>query len=136
MKALVVRQPWAGLIACGEKNIENRSWQTSYRGPLAICAGKKLDTSRAEAEDLYKQYNVTQTGTGVVVCIVDLIGIVAEDGDTAFTGDLPDSITNLDDTWFIGPFGWVLANPRPVQPVAVTGRLGLFDLPDTLINIG
>ncbi len=49
MKALTICQPYAEMIACGEKTIENRTWPTSYRGPLAIHAGK----SRAwlEAED-------------------------------------------------------------------------------------
>lgn len=134
MKALVVRQPWAGLIACGEKNIENRTWQTSYRGPLAICAAKKLDTSPAEARKLFDDFGVKQTGTGVLVCVVDLLGIVEDDGDS-FSGDLPDSVTSLNDDWFSGPYGWVLANPRPVKPMPVTGRLGLFEIPDNLVTM-
>ena len=43
MKALTVRQPWASLIAAGVKTIETRSWATSFRGPLAIHAGKRWD---------------------------------------------------------------------------------------------
>lgn len=42
MKALTLWQPWASLIALGEKRIETRCWQTSYRGELAIHAAKKL----------------------------------------------------------------------------------------------
>ena len=38
MKALTLTQPWATLIALGQKRIETRSWATSYRGPLAIHA--------------------------------------------------------------------------------------------------
>ena len=34
MKALSVHQPFAGLIASGEKTIETRRWPTSYRGDL------------------------------------------------------------------------------------------------------
>lgn len=40
MKTLTLHQPWASLIAAGVKTIETRSWSTSYRGPLAIHAGK------------------------------------------------------------------------------------------------
>lgn len=40
MKALTVRQPYAHLIAIGEKRVENRSRQTGHRGPLVIHAGK------------------------------------------------------------------------------------------------
>jgi hypothetical protein len=39
MKALTVRQPWASLIACGEKTIQTSPKPTSYRGPIAIHAG-------------------------------------------------------------------------------------------------
>lgn len=41
MKALVVRQPWAGRIARGDKTIELRSWATKYRGPVIIIAGSR-----------------------------------------------------------------------------------------------
>ena len=43
MKALTVRLPWANLIANRIKFVELRSWQTAYRGPLAIHAGKTVD---------------------------------------------------------------------------------------------
>lgn len=42
MKVLTLTQPWATLVAIGAKRIETRSWSTSYRGPLAIHAGKRL----------------------------------------------------------------------------------------------
>lgn len=42
MRALTLTQPWATLVAIGAKHIETRSWATSYRGPLAIHAGKGL----------------------------------------------------------------------------------------------
>lgn len=37
--ALTISQPYASLIASGEKWIENRTWPTAYRGTLAIHAG-------------------------------------------------------------------------------------------------
>ena len=43
MKAVTIYQPWASLIAAGLKTIETRTWATSYRGPLAIHAGKTVD---------------------------------------------------------------------------------------------
>lgn len=41
MKAITLWQPWASLLACGAKQYETRSWETSYRGPIAIHAAKK-----------------------------------------------------------------------------------------------
>ena len=43
MKALTLYQPWATLVAIGEKKIETRPWSTNYRGPLAIHAGKNRE---------------------------------------------------------------------------------------------
>jgi hypothetical protein len=42
MKALSLWQPWASLVALGEKRIETREWATKYRGELAIHATAKL----------------------------------------------------------------------------------------------
>lgn len=42
MKAITLTQPWATLVAIGAKQLETRSWQTKYRGPLAIHAGQGL----------------------------------------------------------------------------------------------
>ena len=44
-KALTIAQPWATLVAIGAKQIETRSWQTNYRGDIAIHAGKGLVAS-------------------------------------------------------------------------------------------
>ena len=38
MKVLSVKVPWAYYLAAGIKDVENRSWNTSYRGPFAIHA--------------------------------------------------------------------------------------------------
>lgn len=40
IKCLTLSQPYATLVAIGAKWIETRSWETLYRGPLAIHAAK------------------------------------------------------------------------------------------------
>lgn len=40
MKAITIWQPWASLKAINAKEFETRGWATSYRGPIAIHAGK------------------------------------------------------------------------------------------------
>lgn len=42
MKAITITEPWATLVAIGAKQIETRSWPTSYRGPIAIHAAKGM----------------------------------------------------------------------------------------------
>ena len=41
MKTLSIRQPFASLICRGIKTIENRTWNTAYRGKLLIHASGK-----------------------------------------------------------------------------------------------
>ena len=41
-RALTVKQPWASLLVAGIKTVENRTWTTKYRGPLAIHAALSI----------------------------------------------------------------------------------------------
>lgn len=50
MRCLSIRQPWAWLICAGKKTIENRVWQTAYRGTIAIHAS----TTKSEVGRLKK----------------------------------------------------------------------------------
>lgn len=59
MKAISLWEPWASLIRTGAKTYETRSWATSYRGELLICASKKRDP---EAMDIYLQLTDYQRG--------------------------------------------------------------------------
>ena len=43
---------------------------------------------------------------------------------------LIDVVTFADDVWFVGPYGWVLDNVRPICPVQCSGQQRLFKLPD------
>lgn len=47
MKTFSLMQPWAMLVALGAKRLETRSWQTHYRGPLAIHASGHLSFENA-----------------------------------------------------------------------------------------
>jgi hypothetical protein len=43
VRALTLRQPWAWAVAHAGKDVENRTWGTSWRGLLGIHAGTTLD---------------------------------------------------------------------------------------------
>lgn len=42
MLALSLRQPWAWLVVHGGKDIENRVWSTTRRGPILLHAAKGM----------------------------------------------------------------------------------------------
>jgi len=76
LKAITLWQPWASLMAFGDKKIETRSWHTRYRGPLAIHAAKKIVPytnieilSAIESHGL----NCRKLPTGAVLAICELV---------------------------------------------------------------
>jgi hypothetical protein len=97
---------------------------------LAIYASLTVEKEACRAHGL----DPDQLSAGVVIGLVDLVGIVKLDqaGYVASTGQ------HLSGRHYQEPlFGWELANPRPLpKPVPARGRLMLFevDLPDTEIS--
>ncbi len=136
MRALTILQPYAYLIglsaeAPDAKRIENRTWATSYRGPLCIHAGKSkacLSEHRAGSRgDLVY---------GAVTAVADLVDCVRlEDLPTAPMPDRPLWPWYRDDPHAFGPYCWLLANVRRLPtPVPMPGALGLWrpDMPKAL----
>lgn len=129
MKCLTVRQPWAWAMFEAGKDVENRSWSTNYRGPLAIHVSKRLiNTELNDAVDFMRRMTMPtknllmtrkmlegQLGHIIgVVDLVDCLGGCAESGSQ----------------WAIpGQYHWVLVNPRRARPVPIVGQLGLFECP-------
>lgn len=81
LKVLSLIQPWATLIALGEKKIETRSWKTNYRGELYIHAGKKLDSSICNHEP----FRTVLSNHGIIFPLPS--GYIHD--YNAFTGDIP-----------------------------------------------
>lgn len=52
IRALSIRQPWADLILHGPKDVENRSWNTTYRGPFWIHAPNRVELLVVQTEPI------------------------------------------------------------------------------------
>lgn len=116
MRALSVKQPWAELIASGRKRIELRTWSTTYRGPLLICASGQAARSPS-AEPWLALHDALPLG--VAVCIVNLFDILSPGGFAAVGACCASSPRE---------FGWLLSNPIRVSARAVKGKLGLYEV--------
>lgn len=134
IKAITVWQPWASLIAAGVMRHTTRDWPTDYRGPIAICAGRRLSVAGAPHElcrqALGRHWDRT-TVTGAVLAIAQLthciecqhvrLGLTRAD---LAAGDFSH-----------GRYAWRLQEVRAFKtPIPVTGRQGLFSWtpPDNL----
>lgn len=124
--ALSVRQPWAHAIVYLSKNIENRDWYARHparryrpNGPVCIHAAQGM--TKAEYEDAAefiekisgmpcpKPHELTR---GAIIGTVEIV----------------DGVTHSYSPWFMGSYGLVLANAKPLTvPIRAKGELGFFD---------
>ena len=131
MKTLTVKQPWAGLIVTGLKDIENRTWKTNYRGKLLIHASKAYNKKeRIETEDFICRNILTK---GELSNLRNDDGTIrhycGEYGTIIGEVELIDCVRNHSSNWAEKDvWNWVLANPIKYDtPIEVKGKLGLWE---------
>ncbi len=122
MQALSVQQPWAELISSGRKTIELRSWSTGHRGDLLICAGQRFDVRGSH-------HRVDGPG-GVARAVVDLYEIRPATIDDAEAGGVTAEQMHGELLRCAAKgqtlYAWLLRDVRAVEPVRISGKLGLF----------
>lgn len=104
MKAISIQQPWANMIAAGEKTIETRTWSTQYRGEILIVSSKKPD--------------IPPAGYALAVAtLVECRPMSVLDEPAAQCRKTPNAVA------------WVLVNVRRLKtPFPVQGELGVFEV--------
>ena len=129
MKCLSLRPVWAWAVIFGGKTIENRTWKTDYRGPLAIHASGSMqgaDDAAAEVTRICGTEVPYTLDCGAVIGVVDLADCL----------DAAAPLKRADARWASrGCYHWVLRNPRPCRPFDVKGKLRLWDIPSTRIKL-
>ena len=110
MKAITIRQPWASLIADGRKTIETRTRQISYRGPLAIMAGKTADF------DACARFGIPPTTVplGRILAVAELVDCrpMTEVDNAAAMTEYPPALAGV----IPGMYAWILKNVRRIRP--------------------
>lgn len=148
MKAITIKQPWATLIALGEKRFETRSWQTKHRGKIAIHVGKTID--KQAFDEVTIMATLLKHGikshedlpTGAVIATVDLIEChkVTSNYYSMYEEEKAGTDKGLliegDEWWFgdytEGRYAWELANVKPLhEPIPAKGQLSLWEWQET-----
>jgi hypothetical protein len=146
MRGLSLTQPWATLVALGEKAIETRSWSTPYRGPLLIQAAKGFPK---DCQHLCWRApfagaligggfdRAEQLPRGAIVAVARLAWVLSTD---LFVDErLPRSYSIAGNEFAFGDFsagrfGWVLQDVQRLKtPVPCKGSLGLWAVPPDVI---
>jgi hypothetical protein len=132
--ALSIQQPYAQWLAhpgqfvnagIRPKTIENRTWTTRYRGQMLIHASTTFDDDAIEywvgrCPELEHVIPLEERAypKGALVGIAELVEVVHQSTDP----------------WFVGPYGFVLANARALEPISYRGQLKLFPVPSYLLH--
>lgn len=106
MKALSIHPYWAGQIFIGKKTIEVRTWKTYYRGEILICSTNKKWKG---------------TIPGHALCTVQLRDVVP------FTKKHLQASGMKPGEMIENAYAWLLEDVRPIRPVPVKGKLGLWE---------
>ena len=105
MKAISIKQPWASLVASGEKTIETRRWPTKYRGDLVIVSS------------LLPKIDNLPLGQAIAIAeIYDCRPMCKDDEKNACCEIYPNA------------FSWHLRNIRYFAPFKIKGHLSLYDV--------
>lgn len=134
MKCLTIRQPWATLIALGEKQIETRTWRTAHRGELAIHAGMQVNKAICRTEPYQSLlarhgYTADNLPTGKIIAvsrIADCCEVTPELAQQGWPGGNEYVFGNYAE----GRYAWKLEEVVPlVHPIPAKGRLGFWEYP-------
>jgi ASCH domain-containing protein len=119
VKIISVRQPWAGLIVHGIKDVENRTWPTRYRKPFLIHAALRTDAVTAdEIERRFAARVPLDLPLGAIVGVATIV----------------DCVRKHPSKWFQGPHGFALTDARPLPFLKYKGALSLRDAPEELLQ--
>ena len=152
VKIISVRQPWAWLIVAGHKDIENRTWRTSYRGSLLIHASQAMEENdfpvQREWIKTWNEYLIAGDESPIVIpedlprgAIVGAVNLTDVWGDGVNTSvntvthpRMADEIKHAQDNpWFEGPYGFEMADAVEfAEPIPWRGQLGIRDVSDAL----
>lgn len=134
MRALTWRHPFAELMFYGK--IETRTRQTSYRGPVLICAGKSLFTKQEFINICGNQYervngifqahkNEILESRGYAIGVADLVDcreMTKEDEQKCFV------------QYEENRYCWIFDKPKMIEPFEFKGALGWTLLTEEFIN--
>jgi hypothetical protein len=124
VKALSIKQPWAWLEVNGYKPIENRNTLKNFRGTFLIHAGMKFDKNVFHF--LYVQDIFEEVQTAHQNMPEQLNDARYNYGGIIGYAEIYDCVTESDSPWFIGKYGLMIRNPKPLPFTTCKGKLSFF----------
>lgn len=130
LRAISLWEPYALLVALGEKLHETRHWSTEYRGLLAIHAAKRWTRDEQALWQNFKFSNnrlrrmEANPPLGAMLCIVRLVNVYRTDQRRWAISEKE----RLYGNWQPGRFAWELQLLEVFeQPIPAKGAQGFFN---------
>ena len=138
MRGLTIQQPYATLLALGEKELETRSWRTNYRGPVALHSSaefppwcRKLLYIEPYRSALIRDRKIALMPLGSILAIAEIVDC------HPITEDFCHTLSRAEYAFGVynyGRFAFRIAGVRALRrPIPHKGALGFWHVPEPLL---
>ena len=130
MKCLSLKQPYADLLAFGQKTIELRKWNTKFRGEFLIHASKNIDIQSCERLDI----DIDKLTIGAIIGSAFLYDFKEYSNQEEFNKDKQKHFSIVTKYFDGYKYGFLIRNARLFKKsIPYRGKLRFFEV-DKLIK--
>ena len=131
MKCLSLKQPFADLLALGEKTIELRKWNTKFRGEFLIHASKNIDIDYCDRLDI----DIHKLSVGAIIGSAFLSDVKVYSNQEDFNRDKQKHFSIISKYCDGYKYGFLIRNAKMFsKPIAYPGKLRFFEVNNSIIN--
>lgn len=129
MKCLSLKQPYADLLAFGEKTIELRKWNTKFRGEFLIHASKNIDIEACERLDI----DIDKLTIGAIIGSAFLYDFKEYRNQEEFNKDKQKHFSIVTKYFDGYKYGFLIRNARMFKKsIPYPGKLMFFEVEDSI----
>jgi predicted transcriptional regulator len=132
MKCLSLKQPFADLLALGEKTVELRKWNTKFRGKFLIHASKNIDKDACERLDI----DINKLAKGAIIGSAFLYDVKEYKNQEEFNKDKQKHFSIISKYIEGYKYGFLIKDARMFKKsIPYSGKLGFFEVDDSILKI-
>ena len=129
MKCLSLKQPYADLLAFGEKTIELRKWNTKFRGEFLIHASKNIDIEACERLDI----DIDKLTIGAMIGSAFFYDVKEYSNQEEFNKDKQKHFSIVTKYFDGYKYGFLIRNARMFKKsIPYPGKLMFFEVEDSI----
>ncbi len=125
MKCLSLKQPFADLLALGEKTVELRKWNTKFRGEFLIHASKNIDFDACERLDI----EINKLSIGAILGSAFLYDVKVYSNQEDFNRDKQKHFSIIPKYFDGYKYAFLIRNAKIFKkPIKYPGKLRFFEV--------